>query len=115
VQLPPLEERIRLLQEEENELHSKNLFDDKYHYLGGDSQWDYCRTLAKLVIPGFAEVENNSDEGFQSEGHRMAAYIDMLQAIYNDNNKRRPFFTGGLDSYRSRRYRINWYILQYYN
>lgn len=77
--------------------------------LGGDSQWEYCRSLAKLVLPGFAVKVNNREDEFKTQGQRMAAYIDVLQAIYNDNNQRRPFFTGGLDSYRNRRYRINWY------
>lgn len=102
-----MDERRRLLHEEEDELRQKGLFEEKYHYLGGPVQWDYCRALTELFAPHGREEPPSS---FMEEGEsaRLQAYITMLQQIYEDNSARRPAFTGAPDTYRSRRYSIDW-------
>ena len=94
MELPPLVERLKQLEEEEEDLKRRGLFDQKYHYLG-DEQWNYVRRLAALSCSG-------------ATLSRYEAYIDILQQIYNANSARRPAFTGGPDSYRSRKYVVNW-------
>ena len=105
VSLPAIEERRRLMREEEDELHRRGLFHEKYHYLGGAAQWDYCRALAELFAPSIESSPSMEGEG---ESARLQAYVTMLQQIYEDNSARRPPFTGAPDAYRSRRYRIDW-------
>jgi hypothetical protein len=112
-----MDERQRLLLEEEKELRQKGFFDDKYHYLGGPAQWDYCRTLTELFAPSgragscvssTTPSSSSSSSANEDESARLQAYITMLQQIYEDNSARRPAFTGAPDTYRSRRYSIDW-------
>eukprot|EP01036_Dinobryon_divergens_P028848 gene28848-37855_t len=121
VSLPDMDERRRLLLEEEKELRQRGLFEEKYHYLGGLAQWDYCRTLTELfapsgragscvssTTPSSSSSSSSSSSANEDESARLQAYITMLQQIYEDNSARRPAFTGAPDTYRSRRYNIDW-------
>lgn len=94
--------RLKETEEEELLLKERGLFADKYHYLG-NAQWDYCRSLLSLS----AGVDEREEE-VSDHLHRMASFIDMIEQIYNDNSARRPAFTGGPDTYRRRRYRVDW-------
>lgn len=64
----------------------------KYHFLGGDLQFDYMKRIAKearILTP------------------RIQQHIETIQAIYNDVSSSRPAFCGGPDHYRKRRYFID--------
>lgn len=62
------------------------------HYLGGDLQFEYMRYVS--IQAG-------------TWCRRMEEYIDMIQDIYNDNNRNKPEYIGAPDEYRDRDYTID--------
>lgn len=160
-QLPSVPEQYAWLAAFEEQLAHNNLYNEKYHFLGGDPQWAYCRHLATAsglmkpsnsresmddidyrgAIPyptahepnsvGNSEYITTSACSSSSSGciasatsdtsmgssdaskecsdmQDMSRYIDLLEEIYNDNMQHRPMYPGDSDSFRNRRYKVNW-------
>lgn len=148
VHLPSVSDQYAWLQTFEEELAHNNLYAEKYHFLGGDPQWVYCRQLATASglirgqavskFPGTADpcdestgdnstsinqvpiidnpvlesagvsLRSNDSSSADAVGKDMARYLDVLEEIYNDNIEQRPRYPGDSDSYRNRKYRVNW-------
>jgi hypothetical protein len=108
--LPNLAQRCAWLAQFEAKLTQTRYFGEKYHYLGdGDDQWEYCRILARES--GLMEERpgaEDSGSAEDSESSRVGRYIRLMQEIYNDNIAHRPVCPGAPDTYRKRRYRVNW-------
>ena len=129
--LPSQHEQYTLLVEREASLRARGLYDGKYHYLG-DEQFQYVRLLARSSghLPtadrgvhgssGPILKEEDGDGIYGSGGvgdkekeeeekrRRWGRYIDFLEAIYGDNGLHKPRYVGAPDTYRDRRYRVNW-------
>lgn len=73
---------------------AKNLGDSRYHYLG-ENQWDYLRRLRSLLAQGHPEAAGRN------------RYLELVEAIYNDNSRRRPKFCGAPDTYRQVKYTVH--------
>ena len=80
----------------EEDLKVRGLFESKYHYLGGDLQWDYCRDIADA-----AGVSHP----------RLLMHLQTLQEIYRDVSANKPAYPGARDTYRDRQYRIDRYFV----
>jgi hypothetical protein len=65
----------------------------KYHYMGGDLQWTYCRFLARAA--------NDPDL------ERRLQYIDTTEQIYVYNSAHKPSYPGASDTYRDINYRVD--------
>lgn len=128
--LPSQHEQYALLVEREASLRARGLVDGKYHYLG-DEQFQYIRLLARSSGHLLPEadggvhgssgpiLEEDGDKSYGSGGvgdkeeeeerhSRWGRYIDLLEAIYGDNGLHKPRYVGAPDTYRDRRYRVNW-------
>lgn len=128
--LPSRHEQYTLLDEREACLRARGLFDDKYHYLG-DEQFQYVRLLASSSrhqrLPaldrcahgssGPIQEEEKDGDGSSGSGggeeeeekwRRWGRYIDLVEAIYGDNGLHKPRYVGAPDTYRDRRYHVNW-------
>jgi hypothetical protein len=116
--LPSLAQRHRWLSRYEANLKARGFYDDKYHYLGDDTdQWEYCRLLARLAhLPGTAgaaaaesqpqqQDENHSSE-INARNYNSMTHIAVMEGIYDDNAAFRFQEPGAPDTYR--RYRVNW-------
>ena len=64
----------------------------KYHYMGGDLQWTYCRFLARA--------------GGGDDLERRLKYIDSTEQIYAYNSQYKPAYPGAPDTYRD----INYWV-----
>jgi len=106
VTLPCRREQYVLLEEREDSLRTRaGLFDDKYHYLG-DEQFQYMRMLARSS--GHLLPPIGSSGGDEEKPRQLGRYIDLIEAIYTDNGLHKPKYVGAPDTYRNRRYRVNW-------
>lgn len=91
--LPSREVMLKSIEEFEEMLRTKDLFDSKYHYMGAE-QFPYMRYLATAA-------------GVDSE--ETAAYIDMLEGIFLHVSANKPEYVGAPDTYRSMKYTIDRY------
>lgn len=65
----------------------------KYHYMGGDLQWTYCRFLAPAA--NVADLD------------RRLKYIDTIEQIYAYNSHHKPSYPGAPDTYRQINYKVD--------
>lgn len=102
--LPSLQTQRQWLSDWEIQLKASGTFQEKYHYLGGQLQWDYLHRLVRHV----EELHGNgsTEQLFRGPLRKLHLYLDILQAIYEDNVLHRPQYVGAPDTYRERRYRI---------
>eukprot|EP01038_Epipyxis_sp_PR26KG_P005865 gene5865-8089_t len=89
-QLPSKIDQIKWLKNYEESLMKMNLFNDKYHFMGGNLQWDYFRFL--VLSSQLENVELS------------LKYVDAIQSIFEDNSINKPKYVGAPDTYRSRNY-----------
>jgi thioredoxin reductase len=92
VSLPSKEEQRQWLQQFESNLIQRNQFEDKYHFMGNGIQWDYMRMIAHSI----------------RKEHDGLEFLRVLEEIYLDSTDHRPIYTGAPDSYRNRKYKIDW-------
>jgi len=52
--------------------------------------------------------DKEKKEEEEEKRRRWGRYIDFLEAIYGDNGLHKPRYVGAPDTYRDRRYRVNW-------
>lgn len=134
--LPSREQQESWLAQREAELRRRGQFAEKYHYLGdGSDQWDYCRWMAreagllsydqqvvvctdetaaqdpsvgaKLESP-IADASSTTTTTTTGTCYDVNRYISLMEGIYNDNVAHRPVYPGAPDTYRERRYHIDW-------
>lgn len=83
--------------------------DRNYHYLGGDLQIDYLKSIVNLC--GYTNTISVTDK------ERLLQYIELLRQIYDDVSMNRPAYVGASDHYRRRNYMVDkstllWSVLQ---
>lgn len=123
--LPSTAEQYQWLETFEHHLRATNMYQTKYHFLGGPPQWEYCTFLAEqggLIRNDTSTSPDESDDSgscsrtestvsiipstsFASEQH--AQYLSMLESIYDDNMIYRVLYPGAPDTYRERVYSVD--------
>lgn len=113
--LPDLHDRLTWVRTHEQDVKERGMdSDSKYHYLG-DKQWEYNRRVAGYALSGSEGKSKSSGDG---EGEKtkkgvgevgaydsLLSFLNLSEAIYNDNSKRRPLL-GHPDEYRANKYNI---------
>jgi len=106
VVLPPLSARLEATRAHDEEREARGaLTDSKYHYLGGDLQWAYCRRLLRLGTGSSPSSSSSSSPSSSSSSSITLSYLRAIEEIYADCSSRRPPL-GGEDAYRSVRYSL---------
>ena len=103
--LPCIERRLNDLQDFEKNLENQGLLNEKYHYLGGKAQFDYCRMVAEELKK--TKTSNFFKSFTDSNDVDIPRYIDLIQAVYENNARNKPPYTGASDSYRNRKFTVD--------
>lgn len=113
--LPSKADQMAWITDFEADLAEKDLLETKYHFLGGDLQWDYCRDIASeagLETPRL-QVYLQSLQGTQTLFSLLDKVLNLSvfelsrSDIYKDVSAHRPPYPGAADSYRRRQYHLD--------